>query len=128
MESVIKITAIAVIAALCVVAVKKNTPELGLILGLFAGVIILFFSVDAIKEIVALMNKFSDTAKLSPAILTPVIKTVGIAMITRIAAEICKDAKEGGLASFVEISGAAGALIVCAPLMETVLVMITELL
>ena len=128
MESIIKIAAIAIIAALCAVAVKKYTPELGLILSLIAGMIILFFSLDSIKDAVALMNKFSDMAKLSPAIVSPVIKTVGIAIITHIAAEICKDAKEGGLASFVEIAGAAGSLIVCMPLLETVLAMITELL
>ncbi len=128
MESIVKIAAIAVTAALCAVVVKKQTPELGLVLGLLAGALILSFSVTALKSTKELMETLADTAGLSPAVLTPVIKTVGIAIVTKLTAEICRDAKEGGIAAFVETAGAAGALLVCLPLMETVLTMITELL
>ena len=41
---------------------------------------------------------------------------------------ICRDAKEGGLAAFVETAGAAVALFLAVPLLETVLNMITGLL
>lgn len=128
MESIVKIAAIAVTAALCAVVVKKQVPELGLVLGLLAGALILSFSITALKGTKELMETLADTAGLSPAVLTPVIKTVGIAIITKLAAEICRDAKEGGIAAFVETAGAAGALLVCLPLMKTVLNMITELL
>lgn len=128
MESIVKIAAIAVTAALCAVVVKKQVPELGLVLGLLAGALILSFSITALKSTKELMETLADTAGLSPAVLTPVIKTVGIGIVTKLAAEICRDAKEGGIAAFVETAGAAGALLVCLPLMETVLNMITELL
>lgn len=128
MESIVKIAAIAVTAALCAVVVKKQVPELGLVLGLLAGALILTYSVTALKSAKELMETLADTAGLSPAVLAPVVKTVGIAIVTKLAAEICRDAKEGGIAAFVETAGAAGALLVCLPLMETVLTMITELL
>lgn len=128
MESIVKIAAIAVTAALCAVVVKKQVPELGLVLGLLAGALILSFAMTALKSAKELMETLSDTAGLSPAVLTPVIKTVGIAIVTKLAAEVCRDAKEGGIAAFVETAGAAGALMVCLPLMETVLTMITGLL
>ena len=128
MESIVKIAAIAVTAALCAVVVKKQVPELGLVLGLVAGALILTFSITALISTKELMETLADTAGLSPAVLTPVVKTVGIAIVTKLAAEICRDAKEGGIAAFVETAGAAGALLVCLPLMETVLNMIAELL
>lgn len=127
MESIVKIAAIAVIAALCAVTVKKQVPELGLAIGLIAGALILASSVTALKSAKELMETLADTAGLSPVVLTPVIKTVGIAIITKLAAEICRDAKEGGIAAFVETAGAAGALFVALPLIEMVLSMITEL-
>lgn len=127
MESIVKIAAIAVIAALCAVTVKKQVPELGLAIGLIAGALILGSSVAALKSAKELMETLADTAGLSPVVLTPVIKTVGIAIITKLAAEICRDAKEGGIAAFVETAGAAGALFVSLPLIEMVLSMIIEL-
>ena len=128
MESIVKIAAMAVTAALCAVVVKKNVPEIGLALGLLAGALILFFSLSALEGVKDLMESLADTAGLSPAVLTPVVKTVGIAIITRIAAEVCRDAKEGGIAAFVEVAGAAGALFVCLPLMEAVLAMVEDIL
>lgn len=78
MESVVKIAAVAIIAALCAVVIKKQVPEMGLVLGLLAGALILSFSMPALKSIKELMETLADAAGLSPAVLTPVVKTVGI--------------------------------------------------
>lgn len=128
MESIAKIAAVAVAAALCAVVVKKNVPEIGLLLGLLAGALILSFSVTALRGVLGLIDALADTAGLSPEVLTPVIKTVGIAIVTKLAAEVCRDAKEGGIAAFVEIAGAAGALFVCLPLIEAVLAVVEDIL
>lgn len=128
MVSIIKIAIIALIAALCAVVVKKQTPELGLLLALMAGVMILTTSIPAFKSAKILMERMNEIAGLSPAVLAPVTKTVGIAILTKVAAEFCRDAKEGGIAAFVELAGASGALIVCLPLIESVLSMIVDLL
>ena len=128
MESIMQIAAIAVTAALCAAVVKKQAPEIGTVLALMTGVLILLLSYPAIKSIKELMKTLSETAGLAPAILTPVIKTAGIGIITKVAAELCRDAKEGGIASFLETAGAALAMVVCIPLVEAVLSMIGELL
>ena len=71
---------------------------------------------------------FFGPAGLSPAVLAPVVKTSGIAILTRLAAELCRDAGESGIAAFVETAGAACALCAAVPLLETVLTMVTGLL
>lgn len=128
MELMGKIAAIAVVAALCAVVVKKQTPEIGLALVLLAGALILSMAMGALNGVVELMYTLSETAGMSPAVLSPVLKTVGIAIITHIASEVCRDAGETGLAAFTETAGAATALLVCLPLLKTVLTMLTELL
>lgn len=128
MPDTVKIAAIAVAAALCSVVVKKNVAELGMVLALCAGAIILSCSLGALEGVKELMDTLADTAGLSPAVLAPVVKTVGIAVLTRVSAELCRDAKEGGIAAFVETAGAAAALFVSLPLLKTVLSMVTGLL
>lgn len=123
-----KIAAIALTAAISAVVIRKQTPEIGLVLGLFAGASILLLSWNAIESLKMTIERLSDAAALAPAVVTPVVKTIGIALVTKMTAEICKDAKEGGLAAFTEIAGAAAAIFVCLPLLETVLKMITDLL
>ena len=128
MPDMVKIAAIAVAAALCAVVVKKNVAELGMVLALCAGAIILSCSLGALEGVKELMDTLADTAGLTPAVLAPVVKTVGIAVLTRVSAELCRDAKEGGIAAFVETAGAAAALLVSLPLLKTVLSMVTGLL
>ncbi len=128
MGDMLRVAALAVAAALCAVVVRKNVREIGVVVALAAGAVILTLSLDAIGSVRALMDRLGELAGLSPAVLAPVIKTVGIAIVARVASEVCRDAGEGGIASFVEIAGAALALLTALPLLEAVLDTITGLL
>ena len=128
MEDIFKIGVLAVTAALCALVVKKQVPELGLALALVAGVVIFTMAAQTLQGVRDVMDSMVETAGLSPTVLAPVLKTVGIAVVTRVSSELCKDAKEGGIAAFVETAGAAAALYVSLPLLQTVLQVITGLL
>ncbi len=128
MTDILKIAVVAIIAAICAVVVKKNVQELGLVLALIAGVLILSYALGTLKSVTELLESLADTAGLSPAVLAPVVKTVGIAIVTHVSAEVCRDAKEGGIASFLETAGAAAALLVALPLVRAVLDMVIGLL
>lgn len=128
MTDILKLAAIAITAALCAVVVKKNVQEIGLVLALVAGVLILSYALGALRSVRAVLDVLADTAGLAPAVLAPVVKTVGIAVVTHVSAEVCRDAKEGGIAAFLETAGAACALFVALPLVRAVLDMIVGLL
>ena len=120
MEEIGKVAAIAVAGALCALVVRKTAPEVGLVLASLA--------LGAVEGVRDLMDVLAGTAGLSPAVLSPVIKTVGIAILTRVTAEVCRDAGEGGIAAFAETAGAAMALSVAVPLLRAVLETVTGLL
>lgn len=128
MGDMMKLAAAAVAAALCATVVRKSAPEISLVLVLAAGALILTTGLSAMSGVVDVMNELTDSSGLSPALLAPVLKTVGISVLTYVSAAICRDAREGGLAAFLEVSGSAMALLVSLPLLKTVLGMITELL
>lgn len=128
MEEIGKAAAIAVTAALCAVVVKKQAKETALVLSLAAGLLLISLALGALEGVRALMDELSAAAGLAPAVLSPVVKTVGIAILTRITAEVCRDAGEGGIAAFTETVGAALALFVAVPLLRAVLDVVTGLL
>lgn len=125
---VIKLAAVAVIGALCALTVRKQTPELALVLGLTTGVLLLTAALSAMAALRDFLDSLVVLAGLSPAVLAPLIKTIGIAILTHVAAELCRDAGEGGIAAFAETAGGALALCVALPLMRSVLSMVTGLL
>ena len=128
MEEIGKFAAIAVAGALCAMVVRKTAPVVVLVLALTAGLVLLSLALGAVEGVRDLMDVLAGTAGLSPAVLSPVIKTVGIAILTRVTAEVCRDAGEGGIAAFAETAGAAMALSVAVPLLRAVLETVTGLL
>ena len=128
MNDIIKVAAAAIAAAVCAAVVRKQEPELGLVLAACAGVLILLYCSGAMKAVVELMDKLLETGGLSAQIMEPVMKTAGIAIVTRLSADFCRDAKEGGLASAVELAGTALALLTVLPLMSAVVDVLTELM
>ena len=128
MESVVRLAAAAVAAALCAVVVKQHAREVGAVLALAAGALLLGAALGAIEEVRALADELGELIGLSPAVLAPVLKTVGIAILPRIAAELCRDAGEGGIAAAAETAGAAAAVLTALPLLRAVLSTITGLL
>ena len=121
MEDILKIAAATVAAAVCAVVVKQRAQEVGLVLSLAAGALVLTMALGAVESVRALMDELGEAAGLSPAVL-------GIAILTHISAEVCRDAKESGIAAFVETAGAAVALCVALPLLRAVLDTVTGLL
>ena len=61
MPDMVKIAAIAVAAALCSVVVKKNVAELGMVLALCAGAIILSCSLGALEGVKELMDTLAES-------------------------------------------------------------------
>ena len=128
MSEMIKVAAAAVAAAVCAVVVRKQAPELALVLTVCAGAVILLYCSGALTAAMELMDKLIEAGGLSGQVVEPVIKTAGIAIITRLAADFCRDAQEGGLASAVELAGTALALVTVLPLMSAVVNLLTGLI
>lgn len=128
MSDVIKVAAAAIVAAVCAIVVRKQAPEISLLLSACAGLLILLYCSGALQAVVDLMDKLGEVSGLSAAVVEPVMKVTGIAIITRLAADLCRDAKEGALAATVEMAGSALALLAVLPLMSAVLEMLSGLL
>lgn len=122
-----QIAAAAVAGAVCAAVVKKQAPDMALVVTLCAVALILSAAASVLEPVRELMDALGEKAGLSAAVLAPVIKTVGIALLTRVCAELCRDANESGIAAAVEIAGGGCALLVCLPLFHAVLELILEL-
>ena len=121
METMLKVGAVAVAAALCAVAVKGTARQLALALSLTGAAVILGLALGALEDVVAMAEDLREMAGLSPAVVAPVLKTVGIAVLTQIASQVCRDAGGGGIAAAAEPAGTALALCAALPLLRAVL-------
>ena len=117
-----------VTGALLAVVVKRGSPEVALLVTLGAVAAGLLFLTGLLEEVTAFLRTLSERSGVSHRLLTPLYKTVGIALVVKVGSELCRDAGEAALGSVVETAGAVCALLVALPLLRTVLELLMELM
>lgn len=117
MEAVWQIVALGLLGAVLAVLLKKHTPELALLLAVAVCGAALA-AVRGVREVWAFLEDLLAAVEISSTLFLPLLKTAGIAVVTRIGADLCRDAGESAVASAVEMAGAMGALLAVLPLMQ----------
>lgn len=125
---ILALAAVGVTAAICGVMLRQRTPEVGLVLSLTACALLLRHTLPMMETIRDVLKEVAALAELSPEILSPMLRTVGLAVVTKLASSLCRDAGESGVASFLEVAGGAAAVMTALPLLKMVLGLVMELL
>lgn len=120
--------ALCVVGALLALVLKRSSPEQGLLLTLAIVAVALVALSQPIREILQLLQELTRGSGLSDALLLPLYKTVGIALVVKVGGSLCRDAGESALATTVETAGAVCALVVALPLLQAVLSLLLELM
>ena len=128
MEIMGKVAAAAMVAAVMGVLLRKYVPELAVLLALCAGLWILYSVLEGLGAVAQLIEELRQLAGVSDELIEPVVKTVVIAILTKLTVELCRASGEGGVAAFVETAGTILALVVTLPLVRAVSVLMMELL
>ena len=116
MELIIRLGAMAVLAALLALLLKGKQGELGLLLAL-AGLAALFFALaEPFGELLAFLRTLSEGTIL------------GIALVARLGGQLCRDAGESALAAGLETAGGVCAMLAALPLLERALSLLEELM
>jgi stage III sporulation protein AD len=124
MAILIKIAAVAVVGSVLGLVIKKNSPEMALMLTISLALVALYLAFDTIKSVTDFIASLADAAQISPAVLTVVLKAVGISVVTKLSSDVCRDAGQTSVASGIELAGAFAALYIALPLFKTVMDMI----
>ena len=129
MEGVTQVAALCVTGALVSLLVRQGgSPVMGLLLALGIAAAALLFLWPSVGELLSFFQALGEKSGLGPELLSPLYKTVGIALVVRIGGDLCRDAGESALASTVETAGTICALLAALPLLRQVLSILLELM
>lgn len=119
MDIIIKVSAAALIAAIATLLIKSKNSEQAFMLGIAAAAVILIAVFGLMGEISDFLRELISLSGQSSAVFLPIVKCMGIAIITKLSFELCRDAGQAGIASAVEYAGAVAALYTVLPLLKT---------
>lgn len=127
MEYFIQALIVAVIGIVLGAVIKKSHKELAILLSIACCVMIGIFVIRLFEPILSFLTRLRTMANLEKGLLAPVMKAVGIGILTQITSRICADAGESAVATLVELCGSILALYVALPLLEAVLEMVESM-
>lgn len=117
---IIKFAVIGIICAVLTVVVRQSRPDLAIIVQLAGIVILAIFAAEYLKNIFAQTDGlFAEVSLISDGYITLLVKILGIAVVTKIGADICSDSSNSALATVVELVGKAIILAMCLSLIKT---------
>lgn len=128
MSTIFQLAACAAVGAVCYVTLRKQSGEIAVLLGIAVCVVLVLGIGNGLSTLLNLLQTLANTAQMENALLEPLLKTVGIALITGISAQVCRDADAGSIGMVMELCGGFCALYASFPLVETVLSLIQEVI
>ncbi len=113
-------------ASLLGLAVGKERGEQALLLGMAAAAMIFVSAVQSLGETEALLRRAGERAGLTSALTIPVLKSLGLALLGRFSADLCRDAGQALAAHAVELACACAVLCVSLPLLQSLLQLVFD--
>jgi len=125
---IVRIAFIGIIAGILVVTVRQKQPELGMQVGIVAGLIIFIYAISYIVTAVDYVKNIVSSYQIPIDGITVVLKIIGIAYICEFAVHVLKDTGEQALAAKVEIAGRVFIVVMSLPVLSSFMNMVIGLL
>lgn len=110
----------ALIAAVFAALLRRSNGEYAMVLRIAAGVLIILEVLQAMVPALQQISTLLQTAGVGGEYSGILLRTLGVTFLTQFAADACKDAGEGALASKVELAGRVSILVLALPLFAKV--------
>lgn len=124
MGSALKLAACALLTAVLVLTVRKHNDSIALVLALASCCICGILICDLASPVFSFLDRTAQTAGIDSALLSPLLKTVGVGFLTQFSSDICADAGQTALARVVQTGGTVLCICVSLPLFTAVLALI----
>ena len=117
----IRIAAIGVTAAILAAWIKTIKPEYALWVTLAAGVFLGLSAIFKLEMIVSELYFLQEYVSAYGSYFKLLIKIIGITYLAEFSADLCKDAGANTLASQIELFGKLSILVLCMPIITSLL-------
>lgn len=128
-ELSIRVCFFAILSTIVTVIIKQCRPEYAFLVRIATTVGIFAVAVSVALPIITYVRSvFSGGLGEEAIYVENVLKALGVAILTQICADICRDLGEGSAAGGVELIGRIEILLLCIPMLESVMVTVSEVL
>lgn len=116
---IIKISAMGLITAFCVVMLREQKSEIAMLVGIAGGCLILLSLVDYFTEIFSVIYSIADKTGIPSSIYKIVGKIIAVGYITDFSAGVVEDTGQKAIAEKIMLGGKLVIMVLSLPIITT---------
>ena len=128
MMVIIQIVVLGLVATILSLILKKQNPEFSLYISIVTGILIFFMTLNKLSIVLDMIKKITQEIEISSVYIQIIFKIIGISYIAEFGSQLCKDAGENAISSKTEFAGKILIMVISAPIIITLMDLITNLL
>ena len=125
---IFQIIAVGILAAVLSITIKKQSPEIALLIAITASVLIFLMILPMLTEAIHMVNHLGSLADGQAAYVSLALRVVGVAYMAELGASVCNDAGETAVAAKIDLAGRVIILVMAMPIVMDILRIVTGLL
>ena len=125
---ILKMSAFALMAVVIIVVIKQEKKEIGVIISIFAAVVLSVYAILQLSDIVNLLFDLVSNVGVNAKYLEIILKVIGIAYIVELTKDVCIDSGETALGAKVEMTGKIVMVAMTIPIITGVVEVINKLI
>ncbi|MGB9885872.1 MAG: stage III sporulation protein AD [Moorellales bacterium] len=116
-----QIVGLGLIAAVLLVVVRQQRPELALLLSVAAGGVIFLLILSQVGRVTEVLDRLATAARVDRLYLGTLLKIIGVSYLAEFGAQVCRDAGEQAVAARVEMAAKILIVVLALPIVVAVL-------
>lgn len=121
--TVFQICGFALLGVAVVLILRGFRPEYASLAGIAVGMLLLIGSLTPLKSLMDSVSALAEQTGFS-VYSSVILKSMGIGILAQTTADVCRDSGVGTLASKVEFAGKLIILLLCVPILQTLMALI----
>lgn len=128
MSSFLQLSALALITVVLVLVVQKHNHAIAFALAVAGCCVCGVLLCELASPVLDFLTQLAETAGIDDAMLSPLLKTVGIGLLTQFSADVCSDAGQNALAKIAQTGGTVLCICLSMPLLQAVLSLVQSMI
>ena len=101
--AIYKVALIGVAAAVFATLLRKEKPEIALIVGMASGIVIFIYVLSQIRVVIGFAEDLMDMIAVEETYYFQLLKMLGVSYVAEFASALCKDSGHGAIAGMIEL-------------------------
>jgi len=118
---IFQIVAVGVLAAIIAITIKKQSPEIALLITITATVLIFLMILPQLAMATQLITHIGSLADGQAVYVSLALRVVGVAYMTELGASVCHDAGESAIATKIDMAGRIIIMVMALPIVMDIL-------